>query len=419
MLKQISLSNFKGLSIIDIGLSKLNVFVGENGTGKSSVIQAISVLKRSLRSSSIITDLPYLNLGPLHEIVPPAKTASISVQGRVPVDLRAIDRQNAEFKCTVRFDTQGLSEYETEISPEPGFRNLKVHSIWTRYGVGSADPANWQYNGFTFNFGVSPNIGIGFSLRGYSQPSQLTPDLFAIGQRIYTTLESLSQAIGVGLERVYVVPTTRGLTEPGYPLQSSATLEFSPRAGPIPMGAALASNLTYFSHNQEKLSRWQKEILGVGVKYLLEPGPLISIRNPDNRVNYVNEGFGSNQMLFVLERIANSPEESLIAIEEPEIHVHPKSQFKFGLLACEIVKEENKQLLLTTHSEHIISGILTAVKNGKLQPHEISLWFFERKEMQNRATRSEVDKEGKTKGALQSFLEATVEELSEYVKEPH
>jgi hypothetical protein len=360
-----------------------------------------------------------MNLGSLNEIVAPAKTASLSVQGTVPINLRGINVENVEFKCTVRFDVQGMYEYETEVSSESALSNLKIHNIWTRYGVASVEPAKLQYNDLTFNFAVSNTIGSAFGLGGYAVPTHMTQSKAATIQTLYTSLGSLSQAIRVALERVYVVPTTRGLTEPGYPLQPGATSEFSPRAGPIQMGTALASNLTYFSHNQEKINRWQKQVLGVGVKYLLEPGPSIMIRNPDNRVNYVNEGFGSNQMLFVLERIANSPDESLIAIEEPEIHVHPKAQFRFGLLASEIVKEENKQLLLTTHSEHVTSGILTAVKNGKLKPHEISLWFFERKELQNTATQSEVDEKGKTKGALKSFLEATVEELSEYVKETH
>ena len=417
MFKKISLENFKGFSAVEIELSKLNVFVGENGTGKSSIIQAMSILKRSLGSSGIVTDLPYVNLGSLHEIVPPAKTASICVQATVPLDLKMIDAKRAEFKCAVRFDTQGLSEYETEVWPESTL-SPKIHNVWTRYGVARVNPAQWQYYDTTFNFGVSNAIGSGFGLGGYVVPPYLTPDKAATVQRIYTSLQSLSQVIRAGLERVYVVPTTRGLTEPGYPLQREATPDFSPRAGPISMGTVLASNLTYFSQNQEKINRWQKEILDVGVKYFLEPGPSILIRNPDNEVNYVNEGFGSNQMLFVLERIANSPEESLIAIEEPEIHMHPKAQFRFGLLACEIVKEENKQLLLTTHSEHVVSGILTAVRKGKLKPNDISLWFFEKKDFQNTATQSEVDEEGKTKGALQSFLEASVEELSQYVKAP-
>ena len=416
LLKRISLSNFKGLSTADIELSKLNLFVGENGTGKSSVIQGLSILKRSMGGNAIITDLPYLNLGQLTDIVAPGQISSIGIEGNVPVDLTALNAENADFKCTVKFDAQGLFEYETEISPNWKTSKLNIHNVWTRYGVSKIEPKSWQYEGFVFGFGFTNSIGLAFAAGGFGMQRPMSSDQAAMGQRIHASLVNLSQAIRVELERTYVVPTTRGLTEPVYLLQPNATSEFSPRAGPIPMGTALATNLTYNRHNQDKIDRWQKEILGVGVEYHLEPGPSIFIRNPDNKVNYVNEGFGSNQMLFVFERIANSPEDSLIAIEEPEIHVHPKAQFKLGLVASEIVKEEKKQLLLITHSEHVVSGVLTAIRNEKLQPQEVSLWFFEKKGLKHTATRSEIDKEGKTSGALKSFLEAALGELSDYVK---
>jgi len=416
MLRKISLANFKGFSSVDIELSKLNLFVGENGTGKSTIIQALSVLKRSLGSSGIVTDLPFINLGPLYDIVPAAKTASISVEGNVPLDLRPIKSDSAEFKCAVKFDVQGLFEYEAQVSPRPDLVDIKVRNIWTRYGANIVEPRNWKFGDVTYNFGVTNRIGLVFDTIGYSSAQPLSPDEAKVATDIYESLQNLSKAIMEGLNRIYVVPTIRGLTEPKYSLQPGATTDFSPRAGPIIMGTALASNLAYYSYNEEKISAWQKQILGTEVKHRLEPGPAISIRNPGNEVSYVNEGFGSNQMLFILERIANSPDDSLIAIEEPEIHLHPKAQFRFGLLASQIVKDEGKQLLITTHSEHIVSGVLTSIKNGKLEPRDVSIWFFEKKGLENTATHSEIDKEGKTFGGLKSFLEAAVEELSEYVR---
>src|SRR5438309_1513770 len=79
--------------------------------------------------------------------------------------------------------------------------------------------------------------------------------------------------------------------------------------------------------NFSSISEWEHEILGVGVDTKLQPGPVIYVKNPDEDTDFVNEGFGSNQLLFVLERIANTPKASIIGIEEPEIHLHPKAQF--------------------------------------------------------------------------------------------
>ena len=58
MLKKVSLVNFKGLSNVDIELSNLNLFVGENGTGKSTVVQALSILRRPGSTELVVGKRP-------------------------------------------------------------------------------------------------------------------------------------------------------------------------------------------------------------------------------------------------------------------------------------------------------------------------------------------------------------------------
>ena len=47
MLTNIKLTNFKSIQNIELEISRINLFIGANRTGKSSVFQSIAVLKQS------------------------------------------------------------------------------------------------------------------------------------------------------------------------------------------------------------------------------------------------------------------------------------------------------------------------------------------------------------------------------------
>src|SRR5947208_3924924 len=49
-------------------------------------------------------------------------------------------------------------------------------------------------------------------------------------------------------------------------------------------------------------------------------------KSGDLSVNLVNEAFGLNQLLMPLLLLAGAPAGSIVGIEEPEIHLHPRAQ---------------------------------------------------------------------------------------------
>ncbi len=50
MLEELSLKNFKSVRDMDVPMSPLTVLAGLNGSGKSTVLQAIALLKQSLET---------------------------------------------------------------------------------------------------------------------------------------------------------------------------------------------------------------------------------------------------------------------------------------------------------------------------------------------------------------------------------
>ena len=74
---------------------------------------------------------------------------------------------------------------------------------------------------------------------------------------------------------------------------------------------------------------------------------------PSGPVNIVSEGFGANSLIMLLLQLVSADKGATVMIEEPEIHLHPKAQAELASVLAEVALEEDKQVIMTTHSEHI------------------------------------------------------------------
>ena len=66
-----------------------------------------------------------------------------------------------------------------------------------------------------------------------------------------------------------------------------------------------------------------------------------------------------------------------VAIEEPEIHLHPKYQSLLAEMLYEAYKDYNIQFIIETHSEYLLRKIQTLVGAKKLVPEEVSMIYVE------------------------------------------
>ncbi len=69
MLTQISLNNFKCFKELSLKTRPITVLIGPNGTGKSTCIQSLVLLKQSQDSDVLAGNGPYLNLGDYSDLV--------------------------------------------------------------------------------------------------------------------------------------------------------------------------------------------------------------------------------------------------------------------------------------------------------------------------------------------------------------
>jgi len=140
---------------------------------------------------------------------------------------------------------------------------------------------------------------------------------------------------------------------------------------------------------REQIEAWLGEV---------SPGTRLEIKsNPDidlvsfqysyglsNPRRATNVGFGITYTMPIIVAVLASTPGTLILLENPEAHLHPKGQSKMGELLA-IAASCGVQVVVETHSDHILNGIRLAVHGGKLDPKDVQLHYFERKEKDGQA----------------------------------
>ena len=95
--------------------------------------------------------------------------------------------------------------------------------------------------------------------------------------------------------------------------------------------------------------------------------------------NLADVGYGVSQVLPVLTELLRTGSTSLLLLQQPEIYLHPRAQAALGSLFCRL-GGANRQLLVETHSDHLMDRIRMEVRDGNtpLLPEDVSILYFER-----------------------------------------
>ncbi|WP_293336982.1 DUF3696 domain-containing protein [Microcoleus sp. CAWBG58] len=103
-----------------------------------------------------------------------------------------------------------------------------------------------------------------------------------------------------------------------------------------------------------------------------------------NPYRATNVGFGISYTLPIIVAALASTPGTIILIENPEAHLHPKGQVKMGELLA-LAASGGVQVAIETHSDHVLNGIRLAVHGGKLDPKDVQLHYFQRQNQEGQA----------------------------------
>lgn len=133
----------------------------------------------------------------------------------------------------------------------------------------------------------------------------------------------------------------------------------------------------------------------------------IQFSNDGPKMNIVDLGYGTSQILPILYIISIASKKSKFLIQQPEVHLHPKAQAALGTYFVDSYVSDQKEFILETHSDFIVDRIRNAVSVGKISPDDVSILFFERKRLENSVTQIEIDENGSPispPGSYRSFF---------------
>ncbi|HND20426.1 MAG TPA: AAA family ATPase, partial [Acidobacteriota bacterium] len=96
----------------------------------------------------------------------------------------------------------------------------------------------------------------------------------------------------------------------------------------------------------------------------------------DDWVRPANMGFGVSYTLPIIVAGLLARPGHMLVVENPEAHLHPQGQSRIGRFLA-LLAAKGVQVLIETHSDHVLNGIrLAATDEHPLQPENVLIHFF-------------------------------------------
>jgi energy-coupling factor transporter ATP-binding protein EcfA2 len=431
MLTDLYISNFKsfGPKGARLRLGKVTVLIGANGTGKSSALQALLLLKQSAGGDRFRLREPLIDLGEFSDIVHRRDTSrEVTIGLSTSYDGLALGRrcdpvipQAGHYSYTASFGMSGI----TSAIGDLGNRNNHLRTAW-RKTESSRNFSEITVHGF-LKFVLVPSSNITEPIQNagssYSQPgpNQTKEEAEEVRKSAEEALGNLLHTVRWQVDHTYVIPAVRGFQSTSYPiLEQLSHIDLLQAGTPDHQAEYVANAIAFRPEWTRPVSRWLESVLGrqdIQLGNRLIAGRRVSpeVTVSGMPLNLVHEAFGMNQLLAPLLWFELTSAGSVVAVEEPEIHLHPRAQAALCDVFVDVATSARKQIILTTHSEHILMGLLTAVARGQLHHSDLCVYEFAQEKGVAHVTAMDVTPQGQVKGGLRGFLQADIENLGEYL----
>ena len=330
MIDTISLKNFKSLKDVTLELKNLNVITGINGVGKSSLIQAILLLRQAyLKNPSV---------------------ESISLDGDLTGDLGSVkdieniasDKRQIEIninKVKFIFDTENRSE-ETMLKGELNFKSLKRNSLFSsdKFQYISASRISPDYQFKKNTYGIENKQ---FGKNGEFVVSYISE----VGNRSFEKELNSKYRPLIGL--------VTGEAKEKLPLENQINHWLNFIANDVRLNIVKTTN-TKYELNFEFFNGTSWDSFSAS-----------------------NSAFGLTYALPIITSLLSASPGDILILENPESDLHPQAQSKLGELIA-MSANEGVQIIIETHSDHILNGIRIAISNNPplLSSQETKVYYF-------------------------------------------
>jgi len=330
MISHVRIERFKCFEDQLITFSKLTLLAGANGAGKSTAIQSILLLRQS-RLEDNITDRQRLVLnGDL-------------VQVGTAKDAIYIRSQEDNIRFTLAFEDYPTATYSWVFLYDKA-------SSHQHFLLASSN----EY---------PPHLGPFDECFSYLVAERWGPRL------TYPMSESARDSMSVGTRGEYAAHC---LAEFGSDPIPNVSLSLPNEDGQV--------NFSLENQTQLWMRRLVPDIVFHVDSILKADRVRLEARFFAEQTDYLrptNMGFGITYSLPIVVAALMARKNTMLIVENPEAHLHPASQSQMGQFLAQVASA-GVQVVLETHSDHILNGVRIAVMNKLIDKESVDIQFFDR-----------------------------------------
>lgn len=135
---------------------------------------------------------------------------------------------------------------------------------------------------------------------------------------------------------------------------------------------------------------------------------LVELAGPPR--NLADVGYGVSQALpLIVESVLATAGRRLL-VQQPEVHLHPRAQAALGTFFVKLVAAQHKSFVIETHSDFLLDRVRQEVANRTIKSEDVLILFLEREGVETRAHQITVDDAGNVLGAPPSYRKFLLEE---------
>ncbi|MFZ4502456.1 MAG: DUF3696 domain-containing protein [Methylovulum sp.] len=333
MLTRLDLKYFKCFERLHLPLAELTLLTGTNASGKSSVLQALVLLHQTMQehewSNRLMLNGDSIKLGTVSDVVD-------KVHGRTTFEIGLLDN-----------DQEILWSFIGERSE----MSMAVDSVF-----------------FNKKLNEAPN-----NLRFLLPTSD---DNKSLAQRLRNLTYITAERIGP--REVYPLEDQQVASVVGPAGEHAISVLHWGRDEPVLNGLVIDGVINKRLHQVE--ARMKQFFPGCGLD--VQPIPNVNAVTVELRTSEatgfhrpIHVGFGLTQVLPIVIAALSTAKEDILLIENPEVHLHPAGQALMGQFLAEVASA-GVQVIIETHSDHVLNGVRRFVKSGRIKPEQLAIHFF-------------------------------------------
>lgn len=377
----LSVDNFKSIEhVVEVDVSGLTVLAGVNSSGKSSLIQALLLLKQTLNSSSsemLNLNGPYVYANSLMDLMHNKKAGDMKFVVKFRAD-EIIDLERTSYfsfekymesvevsvSFRVRADSYVLSEFKLKIDYKGGktegflLQRMQRKPVYNLYSnertLKSLVLDNYSFANFFPIFIKQDNNIYDLS------------DVKVIRDAIIRYLDKVSYIAPIRVAPV-LARAYQSDVETRHVVSDGENTRF--------ILGNLAAKGELYAIRAWLCNRFQ---LAKDISIVKESGKryrVVITTNDGLKVDLMHMGFGLSQILPIITQGIISEPNSLMIVEDPEVHMHPSIQAAMADFFIFLCLELKVSVLVETHSDHFITRLRRRIAEKGIDADKVHLLF--------------------------------------------